>query len=177
METPDGEAAGRCGECSGPAPTGPPCGQGPPRHACKPGPGPGAPGCHGGFNGRMPASLGHEHPLPLALPVRDAVEATVEADTPQFRTVPLRGLDHRHRMVHVRALPHRLVMQGEAMPVLRDARRNARPDRGSGPALCDPAGMGGRMSRSECQESTPSAGSVSGNAPDTPQPAPAGRMR
>jgi len=45
-------------------------------------------------------------------------------------------------MVHVRALPHRPVMQHEAMPVLRDARRNARPDRGSGPALRDPPGVG-----------------------------------
>jgi len=70
------------------------------------------------------------------------VEAPVETDTPQFRPVPLRGLDHRHRMVHVRPLPHHPVMQDEAMPVLRDAHRNARPDRRSGPALRDPPGMG-----------------------------------
>jgi len=71
-----------------------------------------------------------------------AVEAPVEAGPAQLRTVPLHGLGHRHCMVHIRALPYHPVMQDEAMPILRDANRNDRPDRRSGPALRDPPDMG-----------------------------------
>ncbi len=74
-------------------------------------------------------------------PVVRAVEAPVEARRPQLREVPLCGLDHRHRVVHVGALPHHLVVQHEPELILENAYRNAQLDRRAGLAFGNPAGM------------------------------------
>ena len=75
------------------------------------------------------------------LPVRRAVEAPVEAASPQFGNRLQAAPDQRRRDVGVAAAPHDLVVEHEPVPVLDDADRNAELGLPAGLALGDPPGV------------------------------------
>ena len=92
---------------------------------------------------RIPVAIAQDETLGFVqrLSVRRAVEAPVEAASPQVGESLQAAPDQRRRDVGVAAFPHDLVVEHEPVPVLDDADRNAELGLPAGLALGDPPGV------------------------------------